>query len=1604
MTSTDIAIIGMSALFPGARNMQAYWQNILNKVDAVTQAPKKWANAYLDADSRQNDRIYTSKGGFLGDLAQFDPMEFGIMPNSVDGADPDHFLALKVSRDALKDSGYLDRPFNRHKAGIILGRGTYVNRGFGNWMQHGMVVDQTMSLMQQLNPHLDADTLTQIRQELKASLPPFTAEMSPGLVPNIVTGRIANRLDLMGANYLVDGACASSLIAVELAIKELLSNRCDLMLAGGVQASTPPQVHMIFCQLNALSRSNIRPFDSAADGTLLSEGLGVLALKRLADAEKDGDRIYAVIKGIGTSSDGKALGLLAPRKKGQLMALQRAYNHSDIDPHTVTLIEAHGTGMPLGDKTEIESITAHFGQRQGVMPHRALGSVKSLIGHCIPAAGAASLIKTALALYHKVLPPTLCDRPNPELGIEKSSVYINTVARPWINGNKAIPRRAGVNAFGFGGINAHAVLEEYNSPNISLINQQWASELLIFSANSKRLLLGLIAKIQNLLATNSVTLAEIAYTLAQESPSTHRLAIVANDITDLQTKLKFAVEKLQDANRTQIQTRSGIYYTACNADNPKAKVAFLFPGEGSQYTNMLADLCLYFPKVRAWFDFLDEIFVDTKEHPPSRFIFPPPLGLTPEEEKLALKQLFAVDTATATVFTASMGMYELLKDFNIPCDLMVGHSTGENTALVASGIVRFTGDKPMTDIQTLLGIYRQLEANNSIPTGQLLTVGAVDYKIIQQLVERQGSLYIAMDNCPNQVVLFGNAEDIDKAASLIRESGGICSLLPFDRAYHTPLFKQVVAALYPYYDALDIGAGHTCLYSCATMDAFPTDPVAIRNLAAQQWSCTVKFRDTIEKLYQQGVRTFIEVGPSSSLTAFVDDTLSKREHLALASNTQRRAGLEQLQHLLARLFTSDIATDTKALYQSRKINAISLDAATYGNTAITPVLDMTMPVMQLSPETIANIQNKLNSSVSSAKCAIASPDEIAPSAPLLLPNSHPPEISINVLPSRAENVDFESQVDPQFAALSTHFDLMQEFLASQSRIATSLFSLESTDISYDCDIQQYFPLLGQIIEQDEQYLYCQRIFTIENDIFLYDHTLGGKTSQLHPELIPLPVIPFAVSMEIIAEAAAYLDGNNKCVVSIYNIRSYSWLALETEQLVIDVIAQKSSTDINITDVQLFQVNIETGDRVLVFAGIVKLSSQFLPAPTPTSFALDNSKNYSWTDEELYTTGMFHGISFQGVKHIRQVGKNGIEANLEVLGIDNFFSHIYQPVFQIDAPLLDAAAQLVAYWVAELVGMNFHTFPFQMTTFEQYKLLAPGSSVIAQGRMNFNNERQIESTFEFIDGTGNTIARIEGLQEVFITLTPKYHECFAAPYSAYLSDTYIKNEPNILCRRLTELPAKFLDELSGIIKLTIAYLVLNRQEREFWYSLPEKGLRRTEWLLGRIVAKDAIRQWAKERFNLELAPIDVQILPTITGKPWVYCPELAAITQLPDISISHSQDYYVAAVCTPGMQVGIDTQKLNGVRTDDWHDVAFSLQEFDILAQSAQQNPALLIGAWCAKEAAAKAAGIGLQGNPKQWQVISYDVLTQQITIFYANETFTSNIYFEQHEVVAICQR
>jgi acyl transferase domain-containing protein len=457
----DVAIIGAACTYPNASNLREYWENIISKVDSISDPPPDWDPESCFDPEQGDPEAYGKRGGYLGKLASFEPLQFGVMPRAVDGGEPGQFLALRTAHDALADAGCLDHPFDRERTEVILGHGTFLNRGSVTALQHCQLISQTLRILKQLHPEYTPDELSELRAQLKASLPPFNTDTAPALVPNMVAGRIANRLDLMGPNYTVDAACASSLIAVQQAVRDLQNGQCDLVITGGIHASTPPIVVLGFCMLGAISRrQQLRPFDKGADGTMLGEGVGMLVLKRRLDAERDQDRIYAVIKGVGTSSDGRAVGLLAPRLEGEELALRRAYEDAGVEPRSVGLIEAHGTGTPVGDATEIEALGRVYGRSENG-PWCGLGSVKSMISHTMEASGAAGLIKTALALHHKVLPPTLhCEQPIEELEQDQTPFYANTETRPWIHAS-ATPRRAAVSSFGFGGINAHVILEEH---------------------------------------------------------------------------------------------------------------------------------------------------------------------------------------------------------------------------------------------------------------------------------------------------------------------------------------------------------------------------------------------------------------------------------------------------------------------------------------------------------------------------------------------------------------------------------------------------------------------------------------------------------------------------------------------------------------------------------------------------------------------------------------------------------------------------------------------------------------------------------------------------------------------------------------------------------------------------------------------------------------------------------------------------------------------------------------------------------------------------------------------------------------------------------------
>jgi acyl transferase domain-containing protein/phosphopantetheinyl transferase len=544
MKKTDIAVIGMSCIFPGAEDVETFWQNIINKIDSTQTVPSdRMDPVHFDKQAVGIDRFYCNRGGFISDY-EFDPRRFGILPIAVEGTEPDHLLTLDLAYKALEDAGVFAKNITLEKTGIILGKGNYAGPGATRAIEIVRTGEQIASVLKEILPDLGEVEIEKVKHEFQSRKGRFSADTAMGLIPNLVASLVANRLNLGGMAYTLDAACASSLIAIDHAVQELNSGRCNMVIAGGVHVGQNAAFWSIFSQLGALSRQEkIKPFDINADGLIIGEGCGLVVLKRLEDAVEDRDKIYAVIKGVGVSSDGSGTSVMSPSVKGQLKAIEQAWENAGVATKDIGYLEAHGTGTPLGDKTELETLSQFFGYHPE-LPDAGIGTVKSNIGHAMPAAGIAGFIKTCLALYHNTLPPTLhCETPLEHMSKTRFSV----VQKPLNWTESGLPRVAGVNAFGFGGINAHVVLEGFNSFQ--------KDEVLLLARQSNDALV-------TALETYDYSKGEGNFRIAVFNPTPERLKKA--------TKIA--------AKNSPWRNKQDIWYTNSPLLNNGGKVAFVFPG------------------------------------------------------------------------------------------------------------------------------------------------------------------------------------------------------------------------------------------------------------------------------------------------------------------------------------------------------------------------------------------------------------------------------------------------------------------------------------------------------------------------------------------------------------------------------------------------------------------------------------------------------------------------------------------------------------------------------------------------------------------------------------------------------------------------------------------------------------------------------------------------------------------------------------------------------------------------------------------------------------------------------------------------------------------
>lgn len=908
----DVAIIGMSCLLPKAKNLQTYWENILNKVDAITEIPKdRWDwRRYYDPDPKARDKVYSRWGGFI-DPIPFDPLLYGMPPKSIPSIEPLQLLVLEATRVALEDAGYASRPFPRQKTSVILGAG-------GGVAELGQQYAVRSAL-----PSLPGN----ISAEASSKLPEWTEDSFPGILLNVAAGRIANRFDLGGVNYTVDAACASSLAAVYLAVRELETGTSDLVIVGGADTVQSPFAYLCFSKSHALSpRGRCRTFDDSADGIVISEGIAMLVLKRLDDAERDGDRIYAVIKAVAGSSDGKAKGLTAPRPEGQALALERAYAEAGFSAATVGLIEAHGTGTVAGDQAEVETLTRILGAAGATRQSCAIGSVKSMIGHSKCTAGVAGLIKVALALHHKVLPPTLhVEKPTAKAHAPESPPFVNIESRPWIQNTAEHPRRAGVSAFGFGGTNFHAVLEEYSgnylNPCSQAALQDWPCELLLWAGNSHQELSAKIASVERALERGArPLLRDLAFTSCQlaDEKSRHKLALVATSLDDLRQKLAQAREALQKAEQTRVDNPKGVYFSKAPL-RQHGRVCFLFPGQGSQYPDMLSDLAIHFAEVRESYELADRVLASRLPRRLSSYVFSPP-HFSPEEEQARQTTLAQTNVAQPAVGAASMGLFRLLQNFGVQPDMVAGHSYGEYTALCSAGVF---------EEETL---YKLSEARGrcilEAAYGELGTMAAVTEgpERLAEILKVIDGVSIANLNAPRQTVISGTQDGITRAMERLSQEGVQARRLPVACAFHSPLVAAACERLAKVLSTTQFQAPRLQVFSNTLGASYSGDPNCIKSLLTEHLIKPVRFVEEIETIYRQGARIFVEVGPRNVLTGLLKQILDERDHLAIALDVSGRFGLFQLQHSLAQLAVQGVSVNLNRLHSGRAVRRLNLSS------------------------------------------------------------------------------------------------------------------------------------------------------------------------------------------------------------------------------------------------------------------------------------------------------------------------------------------------------------------------------------------------------------------------------------------------------------------------------------------------------------------------------------------------------------------------------------------------------------------------------------------------------------------------------------------------------
>jgi acyl transferase domain-containing protein/NADP-dependent 3-hydroxy acid dehydrogenase YdfG len=923
-----VAVVGVGAVMPDAPDAATFWANIKAGRYSISDVPpERWdPELYYDPDPHVPDKTYSRIGGWVREF-RWDPLGWRLpVPPAVSAQMEDgQKWSVAAARSALLDAGWPDWTVDPERVAVVIGNAIGGDKQYRTVLRvefaevaHRL---RTAPSFAALPGAVRAAVLAETRESFLRDLPEITEDTMPGELANVIAGRIANLFNFRGPNFTADAACASGLAAMSAAVRGLQAGDYDAAVTGGVDRNMNAAAFVKFCKIGALSATGTRPFDAGADGFVMGEGAALFVLKRLADAERDGDRIYAVLLGLGGSSDGRGKGITAPNPVGQRLAVERAWQIAGLDPALATCVEAHGTSTRVGDATELGSLSDVFAKAGAAPGSVALGSVKSNIGHLKAAAGAAGLLKTVLGLHDRVLAPSLhFQDPNPNVDWDAIPFRVNTELREWPAPPHGV-RCAGVSAFGFGGTNFHAVVEEYvpgrHRPPGETARSYAGVELgrpVPAAAGEapvpKPPLRGaavvggrddadVAAQLSRLAADASAGRAPAP---AAPDPglarAAVRVAIDYADAADLAAKATKAVAALEagDPARWRLLRAQGVHL----GRGAPGRVAFLYTGQGSQYVNMLHDLRSREPVVAGAFAEADRVMTPLLGRPLTGYVF----AEKPDEatRQRLEQQLMQTEITQPAVLATDLALTRLLDAYGVRPDMVMGHSLGEYGALVAAGALSFDAA-----LEAVSARGREMASLSMTDNGAMAAVfGPLD-EIERIVAATEGYVVVANINSSRQAVVGGATEAVQRAVTAFQRAGLTATRIPVSHAFHTSIVAPAGEPLKQALRRLDVRPPARPIVSNVTGDFYPADAdvETMLDLLGRQVASPVQFVKGLRTLYAAGARVFVEVGPKKALHGFVEDVLGD-DVLALFTNHPKAGDVASFNQALCGLYAAGL--------------------------------------------------------------------------------------------------------------------------------------------------------------------------------------------------------------------------------------------------------------------------------------------------------------------------------------------------------------------------------------------------------------------------------------------------------------------------------------------------------------------------------------------------------------------------------------------------------------------------------------------------------------------------------------------------------------------------